>query len=54
MHHIMCVSWSLSCTLHPILHQIDEGVWEYLLSLHEGSEERAVEDAYNLQVSLVM
>ena len=52
-YHGLCTVYHVY-TLHPILHQIDEGVWEYLLSLHEGSEERAVEDAYNLQVSLVM
>lgn len=36
--------------MYPSTVQVDDSLWDYLLSLHEGSEERAVEDAYNLQV----
>lgn len=34
--------------------QVEESLWEYLLSLNSGNEQKAVEDAYNLQVSQVM
>ena len=37
----------------PLL-QVEDCLWDYLLSLHSGNEQRAVEDAYNLQVTRVM
>lgn len=41
----------MSCDImYPSIVKVDDNLWDYLLSLHEGSEERAVEEAYNLQV----
>ena len=38
----------VSCVLP---YQVEDSVWEYLLSVNAGNEAKAVEDAYNLQVS---
>jgi hypothetical protein len=49
VHSLVAGFWKHALTSDLQSLVVEDCLWDYLLSLHSGNEQRAVEDAYNLQ-----